>query len=149
MLLPKTCMDAAFFKRRSKTSFFACKFRKQHPQIPRLQAVNFADPSHGHHDISLKFNSSPLKSYLPNQERIVFQLVFFRGYVKLCGCRCLLERSPLQLLAAAFCDAPTHRWQFSIEAPCQVQKDLKKTWMTGVTIHCDWAKFTQTLPICF
>ena len=31
-----------------------------------------------------KFNSSPLKSYLPNR-KIVFQPSFFRGYVKLPG----------------------------------------------------------------
>ena len=32
-----------------------------------------------------KFNSSPLKSYLPNR-RVVFQPSIFRGYVKLRGC---------------------------------------------------------------
>ena len=32
-----------------------------------------------------KFNSSPLKSYLPNR-KVVFQPQFFRGYVKLRGC---------------------------------------------------------------
>ncbi len=32
-----------------------------------------------------KFNSSPLKSYLPNR-KVVFQPPFFRGYVKPRGC---------------------------------------------------------------
>ena len=34
-----------------------------------------------------KFNSSPLKSFLPNR-KVVFQPLFFRGYVKLRGCIC-------------------------------------------------------------
>ena len=39
-----------------------------------------------HHVYTLpKFNSSPLKSYLPNR-KVVFQPPFFRGYVKLQGC---------------------------------------------------------------
>ena len=40
----------------------------------------------------LKFNSSPLKSYRPN-EKVVFQPSFFSVYVKLRGCKCVLLQS--------------------------------------------------------
>ena len=54
------------------------------PQPVTRLGMAFANFNEDHLTTLPKFNSSPLKSYLPNR-KVVFQPPFFRGYVKLRG----------------------------------------------------------------
>ena len=78
---PKFATASASLPQRRETNRDPCTLRSR-----RVKGIEAGGNLEDFNFFTLpKFNSSPLKSYLPNR-KIVFQPSFFSGYVKLPGC---------------------------------------------------------------